>query len=155
MMDKLDIKHKSVTNKWGLIKKKLWGQEVARAAGEKTRMAGSAAFLKRKHEMEAEEEARNPPPLPKPKPKPVKEVTRWYVDVPPVVVEAPATTEGGTLVRSLQVEGAQVEGGSTETRGGEGTRSASVVEGSASVGEGGASVGAENDETTNDGYESC
>ncbi|KAM7198303.1 hypothetical protein V8F33_005094 [Rhypophila sp. PSN 637] len=72
----LGIKNKSVTNKWWEIKKKLWGVEVARAAGEKTRQLATAAGVKRKREAKAA----NPAP-----PKPFKEQVRWYTtDVAPL-----------------------------------------------------------------------
>ena len=118
MMDKLEIKHKSVTNKWGIIKKKLWGLEVARAAGEKTRLAGNMAFTKRKRELEAEEEARNP--------RPVKEKPRFY-DVQ-------------TEYANGEVDGG-LEGVSPAMPPVSGTLTGQVGEGSVSVEEGGTSYG--------------
>lgn len=69
-----------MTNRWWEIKKKLWGEEVARAAGEKTRQLATAAGVKRKREVRAS----NPPP-----PKPVKEKLKWY-DLPPNTMAAAA-----------------------------------------------------------------
>lgn len=62
-----------MTNKWWEIKKKLWGEEAARAAGEKNRQMATAAGVKRKRD----EKAANPVP-----PKPVKQKLKWY-DLPP------------------------------------------------------------------------
>ncbi|KAK4210999.1 hypothetical protein QBC37DRAFT_427856 [Rhypophila decipiens] len=91
----LGIKNKSVTNKWWEIKKKLWGVEVARAAGEKTRQLATAAGVKRKREAKAA----NPAP-----PKPVKEPVRWYTnDVAPLPTTPTSAAPANDIASSSAV----------------------------------------------------